>query len=117
MKPETHNLNMEVGERLRGLRENKRLSQTNFIKEMEFRGLEISKSTYSRYECGDIAIPLPCAKEFCDYFGVETDYLINGIEISPDKQMAKIINLYTPEEIKTIYRFLTDIAKCMEEKQ
>lgn len=113
----TQDLNREIGERLQYLREKKNLSQATFIKKLELKGFEITKSTYSRYECGDTAIPLIYVKEFCNYFGVNTDYLINGTEISPDKQMAKIINLTTTEEKKTISRFLIDIANCIEEKK
>lgn len=107
-------MNIEIGKRLQGLREKKNLSQASFIKEMELRGIDITRSTYSRYECGGTPIPLFYVKEFCDYFGVTTDYFINGTEIVPDKQITQALNLTTPEEKKAIHRFITAIAKCTE---
>jgi len=114
MKDKKQDLNMEIGTRLQGLRDKKSLSQTVFIKQMELRGVVITKSTYSRYECGDTSIPLPYVKEFCDYFGVTTDYLINGTEeISPDKKITKALKLLTAEEKKAIQHFLTAMAECI----
>lgn len=101
-------LNIGIGKRLRELRESKEWSQKNFIKKPEQKGITITDSTYSRYECGQTPIPAPYLKVFCDYFSVTTDYLINNIEkekISPDKEITKILNLFTADE-KKLYAVL-----------
>lgn len=119
MKKEIQPLNEDIGERLKNLRISKGLSQVRFIAELaEKQKFTIKKSTYSRYEYGETPIPVSSLKVFCDYFGVTTDYLINGTEkekISPDKEITKILNLFTADEKKTICNFMANIANCMEE--
>lgn len=107
--------NEEIGVRLQKLREEKHMSQADFVRKMQLKGLDFSTSTYNRYEHGDTPIPLHYAKEFCDYFDVTMDYLINGTEISPDKHITKASKILTPTAKKAIVSFLTSIINCLKE--
>jgi len=110
------NLNIEIGNRLRELREEKSSSQADFIRKMELKNVLLTKSQYSRYESGETSIPVPYLKAFCDYFNVTTDYLINGTQILPDKEITGAINLLTSGEKKAVCHFMTAIANYMKEK-
>lgn len=108
-------LNMEIGERLRGLRKKKGLSQTAFCKKMQLQGINISKNKCSRYETGTTAIPIDYVIAFCNYFNVTTDYLIKGEEISVDKRITRFLNLSNQNDRKAINRFANAIAQCTNE--
>ncbi len=58
-------------ERIRNLREDKDLTQTNIA---EY--LHISQRTYSRYENDERAIPIEILSSLADYHHTSTDYLI-----------------------------------------
>ena len=58
-------------ERLRGLREDKDLSQTQIA-----RLLHIAQTTYSQYETGKRALPIECLIALCKYYGVSADYVL-----------------------------------------
>lgn len=58
-------------ERLRSLREEKRLTQQQVADR-----LFIAQRTYSRYETGERAVPLEVLVEISKFFDVSTDYLL-----------------------------------------
>lgn len=59
-------------ERIRNLREDKDLTQTQMGKI-----LSCSQRVYSNYERGDIDIPTATLVKIADFHGVSTDYLLN----------------------------------------
>lgn len=68
---------METYEILRGLREDKDLTQQNMA-DM----LKIGRTMYRRYETGETEIPIRHVKTLCLFFGVSADYLLglpNGL--------------------------------------
>ena len=69
-------MNNIFGERLKELREEKKLSQAGLSLEL---GLKISSSAISFYEIGKREPSLSAAIEFAKYFGVSLDYLA-GLE-------------------------------------
>ena len=58
-------------ERLRGLREDKDLSQTEIA-----RFLGVAQTTYSQYETGKRALPIEYLVTLCKYYGVSADYVL-----------------------------------------
>lgn len=62
---------METYEILRGLREDKDLTQQN-IADL----LKIGRTMYRRYELGETDIPIRHLKTLCLFYGVSADYLL-----------------------------------------
>ena len=70
-------MEMEIYEIIRGLREDKDLTQQNMA-DM----LQIGRTMYRRYETGETEIPIRHLKTICLFFGVSADYLLglpNGL--------------------------------------
>ena len=62
---------MEIHEILKGLREDKDLTQQN-IADL----LKIGRTMYRRYETGQTEIPIRHLKTLCMFYGVSSDYLL-----------------------------------------
>ena len=62
---------VDLGKRLKALRETKGLKQREMA---EIMGLKLRQ--YQRYEYGEIGVPLEILNFFADFFGVTTDYLL-----------------------------------------
>lgn len=62
---------METYEILRGLREDKDLTQQN-IADL----LKIGRTMYRRYELGETEIPIRHLKTLCLFYGVSADYVL-----------------------------------------
>lgn len=113
-KKMAYDLNVKIGERLRELREKANLSQAKFIKVMQCQGIDISTSTYSRYEYGESEIPIFFINVFCKYYHVSPDYLINGVEPTSDRKIMQMLSLLNKNEKNMIGKFLHDFARCMD---
>lgn len=62
---------MNYGERLKKLRESKKLSQQQLAEK-----LNINRSTYARYELGQTQPDFETLEKLADFFEVSTDYLL-----------------------------------------
>lgn len=62
---------MEIHEILKGLREDKDLTQQN-VADL----LKIGRTMYRRYETGETEIPIRHLKTLCMLYGVSSDYLL-----------------------------------------
>lgn len=62
---------METYEIIRGLREDKDLTQ-QYMADL----LKIGRTMYRRYETGETEIPIRHLKTICLFFGVSSDYLL-----------------------------------------
>lgn len=62
---------METCEILRGLREDKDLTQQN-VADI----LQIGRTMYRRYELGETEIPIRHLKTLCLFYGVSSDYVL-----------------------------------------
>lgn len=62
---------MEMQEIIKGLREDKDLTQQNMADL-----LKIGRTMYRRYETGETEIPIRHLKTICLFFGVSSDYLL-----------------------------------------
>ena len=58
--------------RIRDLREDRDISQQQMAKH-----LNISQSTYSRYESGYLDVPSEVLIKLAKYYGVSTDYILD----------------------------------------
>ena len=63
---------METHEIIRGLREDRDLTQQN-IADL----LKIGRTMYRRYETGETEIPTRHIKTLCLFYGVSSDYLLS----------------------------------------
>ena len=64
-------INMETYEIIRGLREDRDLTQ-QYMADL----LKIGRTMYRRYETGETEIPIRHLKTICLFFGVSADYLL-----------------------------------------
>lgn len=62
---------MKTAERIRSLREDKDLTQTDVA---EF--LKTSQTVYSRYERNERSLPIEMLYELCDFYNVSADYIL-----------------------------------------
>lgn len=64
-------INMEIHEIIRGLREDRDLTQQNIADV-----LKIGRTMYRRYELGETEIPVRHLKTLCLLYGVSSDYIL-----------------------------------------
>ena len=62
---------MEIHEILKGLREDKDMTQQN-VADL----LKIGRTMYRRYETGETEIPIRHLRTLCMFYGVSSDYLL-----------------------------------------
>lgn len=77
-------ISLNNNERLIEIRENNNLSQRDLASI-----LNVSKSTYARWETQEQIIPLNRLVDFCNYFKVSMDYALN---LSNENKYKKTIN-------------------------
>lgn len=76
-------------ERIRNLREDKDLTQTDIAKR-----LNVSQRAYSRYENDERAIPIETLSQLADFHHTSVDYLIGRTDVfAPYPQARKKHNL------------------------
>lgn len=69
-----------VYRRIRGLREERNLTQTQLANH-----LHISQTTYSRYENGRLDIPSEILLQLADFYHVTTDYILGRSDSTDNK--------------------------------
>lgn len=62
---------MKYPERMRALREDKDLSQTQIAKI-----LGVAQTTYSQYELYKRPMPIECLVKLCEFYDVSADYML-----------------------------------------
>lgn len=72
---------MEYWERIKGLREDKDLTQVDIAKY-----LNVAQNTYSQYENGKREVPITVLIKLCQYFDVSSDYILG---LSDEKKPGK----------------------------
>ena len=70
------NFNEIIGKKIKKLREEKQYTQQTLADKVH-----TSKQNLSRYEKGDVQIPLQMIKEFANIFDVSIDYLFGNTDI------------------------------------
>ena len=93
---------------IRGLREDKDLSQTD-IAEM----INKNQQQYSRYENGKRELPISALMKLADFYGLSTDYLLGRTN---RKEAAVIIGEHITPEF-TAGEVISDIAMLSPERR
>lgn len=76
-----------IFDKIKTLRENNELTQRELSKI-----LKVSKSTYNRWEIGEVFIPLKHLNNLCNYYNVSMDYMINTSNEKKYKNMKTNID-------------------------
>lgn len=83
---------MEFGERLRSLREKKRITQKELAKLFK-----IAESTVSMYERGEREPNFEIVNKLANFFGVSIDYLLGRTDDpTPPSQAKGVVSDYSP---------------------
>lgn len=89
----------EVGARLKGLREDKRMSQYELAD-----AIGISRESIARYETGKRGITVEVLDIYSNYFNVSVEYIMYGTDenIKMDGELQKIVMMIgeVPDELR-----------------
>lgn len=95
--PESKSINRkEIGDRIKSLRQDRKISQKQMALD-----LHISRSTVSKIEADGRITSLEALVQLSDYYHVSTDYILKGI--SENTSVAK--------ELQAIIALLSSLAK------
>ena len=94
--------NLEIGNRIREIRNCLDYTQANMADEME-----ISLSAYKKIESGTMMVTIPMLKFFKENYGISSDYILFG-KINNIHNIDQMIEDMTDEEREEIYNELLD---------
>lgn len=80
---------MKTAERIRSLREDKDLTQTDVADY-----LKTSQTVYSRYERNERSLPIEMLYELCDFYNVSADYILGRTDNPKTNKQAFWGNYY-----------------------
>lgn len=73
-----------MGENLRRLRAQSGLSQEKICAELQRRGCDIGRTTYAKYESGELNIRASVIIELRKFYGCTYDDFFDGLDVHPD---------------------------------
>ena len=73
-----------MGENLRRLRAQSGLSQEKICAELQRRGCDIGRTTYAKYESGELNIRASVIIELRKFYGCSYDDFFDGLDVDPD---------------------------------
>ncbi len=73
-----------MGENLKTLRENYGISQEKLCAELQCRGCDIGRTTYAKYESGELNIRISILVELKKIYKCQYDDFFAGLDISVD---------------------------------
>ena len=73
-----------MGDNLRSLRENYDISQEKLCAELQRRGCDIGRSTYAKYEAGELNIKVSVVMTLRKFFGCTYDDFFQGLDSSSE---------------------------------
>ena len=73
-----------MGDNLRRLRKASGLSQEKICAELQRRGCDIGRTTYAKYESGELNIRTSVIIELRKFYGCNYDAFFEGLDISED---------------------------------
>ena len=85
------------GERLRKIRQQKQLTQTEVAN-----ALNVSQTAMNQYEKGNRKIPLSMLKKFAEYFGMSVDELVDTERSIEDSREERLIMNQCGNQLKSI---------------
>ena len=71
---------INIGSNLKALRLNAKLSQEKLCAELQRRGIDIGRSTYEKYESGELNIKISVLVTLKKIYGCSYDEFFSGIE-------------------------------------
>lgn len=74
---EKENINIHIGEKLRELRESRKITQTNLARALSTDKKEITYFTIRRYEIGESPFNIEFLLRLCDFFNVDLNYFLS----------------------------------------
>ena len=77
---------LHMGANLRRLRDQANLSQEKLCAELQRRGCDIGRTTYAKYESGELNIKVSVIIELKKIYDCEYDEFFKGLEISTNKE-------------------------------
>lgn len=77
---------LHMGANLRRLRDQANLSQEKLCAELQRRGCDIGRTTYAKYESGELNINVSVIIELKKIYDCEYDEFFKGLEISTNKE-------------------------------
>lgn len=75
-----------IGDNLRVLRKAHRISQEKLCAELQRRGCDIGRSTYAKYEAGQLNVRASVLIELKKIYECSFDDFFAGLEIKPEEQ-------------------------------
>lgn len=69
-----------MGDNLRRLRKEKKLSQEKICAELQLRGCDIGRTTYAKYESGELNIRASVIIELKKFYGCGYDAFFEGLD-------------------------------------
>lgn len=73
-----------MGDNLRRLRAQSGLSQERICAELQRRGCDIGRTTYAKYESGELNIRASVIIELRKFYGCTYDDFFEGLDVHPD---------------------------------
>ena len=73
-----------MGDNLRRLRAQSSLSQEKICAELQRRGCDIGRTTYAKYESGELNIRASVIIELRKFYGCTYDDFFEGLDVHPD---------------------------------
>ena len=73
-----------MGDNLRRLRAQSGLSQEKMCAELQRRGCDIGRTTYAKYESGELNIRASVIIELRKFYGCTYDDFFEGLDVHPD---------------------------------
>lgn len=73
-----------MGDNLRVLRENYDISQEKLCAELQRRGCDIGRSTYAKYEAGELNVKVSVVIELKKIYGCSYDDFFKGLDTSDE---------------------------------
>ena len=73
-----------MGDNLRRLRAQSGLSQEKICAELQRRGCDIGRTTYAKYESGELNIRASVIIELRKFYGCTYDDFFDGLDVHPD---------------------------------
>ena len=73
---------LPLGERLRSLRDKHGISQEKLCAELQRRGCDIGRSTYAKYEAGELNVKISVLVELKRIYGCSYEDFFEGIDES-----------------------------------
>ena len=73
-----------MGDNLRRLRAQSGLSQEKICAELQRRGCDVGRTTYAKYESGELNIRASVIIELRKFYGCTYDDFFDGLDVHPD---------------------------------